>query len=203
MADENRNISLIIPTHNCVVMRRGLFILWAGLWLGMAAGVARGQEAATQALYNVKAEPLSGIDSRLLVKARYQVQVDGTVLPPDVSTPVAHADMPYIVQRLESDQRLQVLLQIDLILSKSQGEKNLTGAERDSIRKLLGENWPILTRKSRKEFRGYFSLRELETMDQVPLPQASLAEQELKDQEAPPEPVPAPPAPALPWRRPR
>jgi len=198
MAAENRNISLIPFIHNCVVMRRGFFICWVGLCLGMATGVARGQDAAAQALYSVKAEPLSDIDSRLLLKARYQVQPDGTVLPPDVSTPVVHADMPYIVQRLESSQRLQVLVQIDLILSKSQGEKNLTDAERESIRSLLRDNWPILTRKSRKDFRAYFSLRELEKMDQVPLPQASLAEQDLKDQEAPPVPMPAPPSPAPP-----
>jgi len=198
MAAENRNISLIPFMHNCVVMRRGFFICWTGLCLGMATGVARGQDAAAQALYSVKAEPLSDIDSRLLLKARYQVQPDGAVLPPDVSTPVAHADMPYIVQRLESSQRLQVLVRIDLILSKSQGEKNLTDAERESIRNLLRENWPILTRKSRKDFRAYFSLRELETMDQVPLPQASLAEQDLKDQEAQPVPMPAPPAPTPP-----
>ena len=198
MAAENRNISLIPFMHNCAVMRRGFFICWTGLCLGMATGVARGQDAVVQELYSVKAEPLSDIDSRLLLKARYQVQPDGTVLPPDVSTPVAHADMPYIVQRLESSQRLQVLVQTDLILSKSQGEKNLTDAERESIRNLLRENWPILTRKSRKDFRAYFSLRELETMDQVPLPQASLAEQDLKDQEAQPVPMPAPSAPALP-----
>ena len=198
MAAENRNISLIPLMHNCVVMRRGLFICWTGLCLGMATGVARGQDAISQAHYSVKAEPLSDIDSRLLLKAHYQVQPDGTVLPPDVSTPVAHADMPYIVQRLESNQRLQVLVQIDLILSKSQGEKNLTDAERASIRNLLKENWPILTRKLRKDFRVYFSLRELETIDQVPLPQASLAEQDLKDQEAQPVLMPAPPAPVPP-----
>ena len=197
MAAENRNISLIPFMHNCVVMRRGFFICWTGLCLGMATGVARGQDAVAQALYSVKAEPLSDIDSRLLLKARYQVQPDGAVLQPDISTPVTHADMPYIVQRLESSQRLQVLVQIDLILSKSQGEKNLTDAERESIRNLLRENWPILTRKSRKDFRAYFPLRELETMDQVPLPQASLVEQDLKDQEVQPVPIPAPPAPAV------
>ena len=166
--------------------RRGLACA-AGLCLCLACWAA-----SVEVPYNLKTAPLPEAQAQLLIQNRFLIQPDGTIIDPSDSQPVTHEDMPYMLQRLESGARLKALLQIDLILSKSQGEKNLTYEERDAIRRVVKENWRLLTLKSRKDFRGYFSLQELEPMDQVPLPRPRLMEPELKDQEAlPGAPLPA------------
>ena len=53
-------------------------------------------------------------------------------------------------------QRLKALLQLNLILSKSQGEKKLKPAEKEEIRSIVKENWGVFTISTRKDFRGYF-----------------------------------------------
>ena len=58
-----------------------------------------------------------------------EIRDDGVVLGPD-SLPVTPEDLPYIVQRLESGARLKALLQINIILNLSEGEKKLTPEER-------------------------------------------------------------------------
>ena len=149
-----------------------------------------GPVAAADAPYNVKTEPLSDAQAQLLLQNKYQIREDGTVMAADGSQPMGRGDIPYVIQRLESGQRLKTLLQIDLILSRSEGEKNLTAEERESIRKIVKANWPLFTLKTRRNFRSYFSLQELELMDLAPLPKADLDEPELKDQEGIIESVP-------------
>ena len=168
----------------------------AGVMLGLSAGVLRAQTAESDKPYNAKTEPLPEAQSQLLLQNKYQIQEDGMILAPGSSQPMPRGDMPYVIQRLESGQRLKALLQINLILSRSEGEKNLTVDERESIRKIVRENWRLFALKTRKGFRSYFSLQELELMDQAPLPKAALEEPELKDQEVvvePAAPAPAPP----------
>jgi len=176
------NICIIAPMHTGGMMSRR-FLPLAGLILALSAGALQGQAPGADAPYNVKAEPLSDAQTQLLLQNKYQIREDGTVLAADGSQPMARGDMPYVIQRLESGQRLKALLQIDLILSRSEGEKSLTAEERESIRKIVRESWRLFSLKTRRSFRSYFSLQELERMDLVPLPKADLDEPELKDQE--------------------
>ncbi|MDD5629562.1 MAG: hypothetical protein PHU21_10895 [Elusimicrobia bacterium] len=170
----------------------------SGLLLVLCAGSLQA------APYNAKTEPLTEPQAQLLLQNKYQIREDGAVLAPADFQPVARADMPFVIQRLEGGQRLKALLQINIILNRSEGEKKLTLEERESIRKIVKDNWAVFNRKTRKNFRSYFTLQELELMDLVPLPKEVLAEPELKDQEAPivpteeaPLPAPAPAAPAV------
>jgi len=130
---------------------------------------------------NAKIESLPDGDSLLLSQARYQVRTDGTVLDPSTGKPVSREELPFLIQRLQSNQRLKALLQLNLILNQSRGEKHLTPAERESIRKIVSENWRLFSHQTRKDFRGYFSLQELEAMNRIPLPQAAMTEPELQD----------------------
>jgi len=184
------NIYIIAQMYTgSMMLRRGLTL--AGLVLGLWAGALPGPAAAEDAPYNVKTDTLTDTQTRLLLQNNYKIREDGTVMAVDGSQPMSRGDMPYVIKRLESGQRLKALLQIDLILSKSEGEKNLTAAERDSIRQSVKENWALFSLKARRNFRSYFSLQELELMDLVPLPGVDLQDPELKDQEASAEPAPS------------
>jgi hypothetical protein len=170
----------------------------AGLILSLSAAALQGQVATIDAPFNVKIDTLTDAQAGLLLQKNYQIRDDGTVLAGDGSQPVTRGDMTYLLQRLESGQRLKALLQIDVILSSSEGEKNLTDDERESIRKVVKDNWWLFSLKTRRNFRSYFSLQELESMDMVPLPPTELEEPDLKDQEGVIEPVPAAPKAAAP-----
>ncbi|MCX5797214.1 MAG: hypothetical protein NTY77_17120, partial [Elusimicrobia bacterium] len=175
-------------------MTLGRRLSLAGLILGLSAGALQGQAPGADVPYNVKTDPLTEAQTQLLLQNKYQIREDGTVTAADGSQPMARGDMPFVIQRLESGQRLKALLQINLILNRSEGEKNLTAEERESIRKIVKESWRLFTLKTRKTFRSYFSLQELEVMDLAPLPQASMEEPALRDQEGIMAPVAAAPA---------
>ena len=177
------NICIIAQLYTTAMMSRRWLCL-AGLMLGFSAGVLRAQTAEADKPYNVKTEPLPEAQSQLLLQNKYQIQEDGTVLAPGGSQPMPRGDMPYAIQRLESGQRLKALLQININLNRSESEKDLMPEERESIRRIVRENWRLFLLKTRKGFRSYFSLQALERMDQTPLPKAALDEPELKDQEA-------------------
>ncbi|MBI3551917.1 MAG: hypothetical protein HY077_05310 [Elusimicrobia bacterium] len=143
---------------------------------------------------NVRANPLPKPQEALLYRNRYQIRSDGSVWSPDGMTQIAAAELPDIMRRLGSNQRLKALLQIDLVLSNSAGEKYLTPSEREEVRRVAKENWAFFTLRLRKNFRGYFSVEELERMNQDPAPIA--VEEEgtagMKDPEPAPAPLPEP-----------
>ena len=178
------NIYIIALLYHTNVMLRHAASAPAALLLCLWAGLLRAETSGADLPYNVKTDSPTATLSQLLLQANYQVRDVGSVLAPSSSQPVSRGEMPYVIQRLESGQRLKALLQVDLILSRSAGEKNLTAEERESVRKVVRESWRLFGNKLRKTFRSYFSLQELEAMDQAPLPQAALEEPELKDQEA-------------------
>ncbi len=138
---------------------------------------------------------LMGSQIQLLIENRFRIQPNGSVIDPTTSKPVPSDELPFLLQSLEGRKRLQVLLQLDLILNKSEGEKHLTFEERESMRAILHANWSLFNLETRKNFRRYFSLEELESLDLIPLPKARLPEPELRDREA--APIATPPAPAV------
>lgn len=152
------------------------------------------------ALYDYKAAPLSAEQDSLLRAHRYEFKDDGRIIDPSSAKPVPRAELPYLIERLESGQRLQALLKLNIILANSKGEKHLTDEEKESIRKIVRENWRLFNLNTRKDFRGYFSLEELEGLNRIPLPPPPTrgAGLDLKDHAHMPAPTAAPPAIMLP-----
>ena len=146
---------------------------------------------ASQTATHAQITPLMERQAKLLLENQFKIQPDGSVIDPATSRPVAQDQLPFLIQSLEGRKRLRVFLELDIILNKSQGEKHLTSEERESIRAILRENWPLFSLETRKNFRRYFSLEELESLDFVPLPQARIPEPELRDGETAPLPAAA------------
>ncbi|MBI5624442.1 MAG: hypothetical protein HY924_11745 [Elusimicrobia bacterium] len=125
--------------------------------------------------YDINSHPLSNREFGLLFKSSYTVKEDGTVWAPAAGGPVLSAEMPYLVEKLVRGQRLKALLTLNLILSRSQGEKHLTDSEREAIRATVRENWYYLNYDTRKDFKSYFNRDELDAMNaEAPLPRAPL-----------------------------
>ncbi|MBI4377321.1 MAG: hypothetical protein HY549_12850 [Elusimicrobia bacterium] len=122
---------------------------------------------------------------RLLIEHRYQIQSDGKVVGPE-GIAVLKAEFPYLLSRLQGAQRLKALLQLDILLSKSAGgERYLSPKEREEFRKILRDNWPYFTWRMRKKFSNYFSLKELEGLNQSPPAEPGESALAMKD----PEPI--------------
>lgn len=139
-------------------------------------------------LVNTKANPLPKPQEALLVRNRYQLRGDGSVWEPDGSAPVAASELPGIMIRLSSSQRLKALIQIDVILGNSAGEKYLTPSEYEAIKKVARENWAYFNIGLRKSLKGYFSGEELERLNRDPAPMG--ADEEIAVDMKDPEPLP-------------
>ncbi|MFA6002447.1 MAG: hypothetical protein WC881_00100, partial [Elusimicrobiota bacterium] len=149
-------------------------------------------------VYDLRAEPLAPAQTQLLSDNRFLIKPEGEIIDPVTAQPLLKSDMPFVLQRLESGQRLKALLQLQIILDRNRSEKDMPKEDRAAIRQVVRENWHLFSLKTRKEFRGYFTLQELEPMNQVPLPRAWLHEPELKDHTpAPDEPTDQPKAKSL------
>ncbi len=133
--------------------------------------------------YDAKSAPLSARQSLLLSKNGYQARQDGSLWLQGGSKPVSRSEMPFLLQRLESGQRLKALLELQLILSRSAGEKRLTPAEREEIRRIVRENWPFFLLGTRKDFKSYFALEELAQMNKDPAPNEGVLIPQLADLE--------------------
>ncbi|OGR86672.1 MAG: hypothetical protein A3J74_10285 [Elusimicrobia bacterium RIFCSPHIGHO2_02_FULL_57_9] len=143
-------------------MNRARAALAAAGFLFFAAATALAVVA--DPFYNTRLNPFTKLQADLLLRNNYQVLPDGSVLTPD-GKPLRRSDMPYLFTRLQSAQRLKALLQLDILLNKSAGEKRLTKAEKEEFRKILRENWPHFTWRMRKHFKSYFTLQELENLN--------------------------------------
>lgn len=124
----------------------------------------------TAGAYNALQKPLRPSQAKLLSGARYQVKADGTVWAEGGTQALSEPQLQSVLQRLESSRRLQALLTLKILFSKSAGEKYLTPAEREEVRKIVRENWPYFTLGTRKDLRSYFSVKELEEMNRDPAP---------------------------------
>jgi hypothetical protein len=167
----------------------------SSLWALAAAGLlvcAAGPASAAAVRgrpYDINQHPVTNREFGLLFKSSFTIKDDGTVWAPRSSSPVLESEMPYVLEKLVSSQRLKALLTLNLILSRSKGEKDLTPEERESIRRTVRENWHFLNYDTRKDFKGYFNLDELDAMNaDAPLPRPRLAQNILDeaDEETPP-----------------
>ncbi|MDX6769907.1 MAG: hypothetical protein SF051_10265, partial [Elusimicrobiota bacterium] len=124
--------------------------------------------AASLAPYDAKAAPLDALSQELLTGHGYELRGDGKVVDKIAESPVRAEEMPYLLSRLASARRLKVLLELNLLLNRSAGEKKLTADEREAVRTLVRQNWAILPPGTRKDFRAYFTPEELHTLNQIP-----------------------------------
>ncbi len=160
------------------------------MWLAVYALAA----AEAPPPYNIHESPLSNRQFGLLFKRGYTVKTDGTVWAPGAPEPISMGRMGYLIEELAGAERLKTLLTLRLILSRSDGEGNLKPQEREEIRKIVRDNWSLLSYDTRKDFRGYFTPAELETMNaDSPLPKPPHPVV-LEDAEAPSPSRPAAPA---------
>lgn len=142
-------------------------ILRAVLALAVLSASGAPARAAVSTAYDTKVSPLDDLARDLLTTNGYELRADGKVWDKISETPVAHTDMPYLLSRLASARRLKALLELNLILNRSEGEKKLTDEERESVRTIVRQNWPVFGVGTRRDFRSYFSVQELETLDAV------------------------------------
>ena len=140
--------------------------------------------------------------SFLLLKNGYQLKPDGGVWAPNSAEPVNPADLAALLQRLESAQRMKALIRLDLILSGVEDENRLAAGDKERLRGVLRENWPVLTLPTRKSFQKYFTPEELAGLNRDPapveaIPLPAISEQEPPDNQPPASPrLPASPPPA-------
>ena len=175
-------------------------LLLISFWL--CASPALAQEAP----YNAGAQPLLGRDLSLLSKNRYTVKPDGSVWSEEGKTSVSKAEMPALIEKMEGAQRLKALVAMHMIFIRA-GDTKLSPVDNENIRQILRENWALFSLKMRKEFKKYFTVQELEGMNQglgplitFPRPEEPLNENPAPLDEpgelavAPPPPVAAAPA---------
>lgn len=180
----------------------------AVLALAAVLALSAPARAAPAAAYDAKASPLDELSRDLLTGNGYEFREDGTVWDKISESAVPHAEMPNLLSRLAGARRLKALLELNLILNRSEGEKQLTDAERESVRTIVRRDWSVFGVGTRRDFRSYFSVQELEALDKIPprfdktsaFPSLKDPEPESPTAEPPPSatPVPAAPAAAVP-----
>jgi hypothetical protein len=131
-------------------------------------GFAAAQSPTSEA-YNARATPLDDLSRELLIETGYVIREDGKVWDKIADSAVRLDEMSYLLSRLAGARRLKALLELNLILNRSEGEKKLTDAERETVRKLLRKHWAVFGVGTRKDFRSHFSVKELtEELDKIP-----------------------------------
>lgn len=163
--------------------------------------------------HDAAAAPPDELSRDLLTSGGYELRADGKVWDKIAETPVTRGQLPYLLSHLAGSRRLKALLELNLLLNRSAGEKKLTAEEREGIRTIVRRNWPVFGVGTRRDFRAYFSVQELEELDKIParFDRAS-ALSSMKDPEPfmaapvaapPPEPAPMPDVGILkPWTPP-
>ncbi len=132
-----------------------------------------GSFASAQALppeeYSTKTSPLDDLSRELLVETGHELREDGKVWNTLGNNAVRREEMAYLLSRLAGARRLKALLELNLLLNRSAGEKKLSDTERETIRALLRKHWAVFGVGTRKDFRSYFSSQELNTkLDKIP-----------------------------------
>ena len=135
--------------------------------LALPGSFASAQSPTSEA-YNVRATPLDDLSRELLLETGYVIREDGKIWDKIADSAIRLDEMSYLLSRLAGARRLKALLELNLILNRSEGEKKLTAAERETVRKLLRKHWPVFGIGTRKDFRAYFSVQELtEELDRI------------------------------------
>jgi len=180
---------------------------WALAAVLCLAGSGRAAETAVPALpaaYDAKAAPLDALSKELLTGNGYELRDDGLVWDKINEAPVVRTDMPYLLSRLASARRLKALLQINNIITRYDAERKLTAEDKETVRQIARANWIVFGVGPRHDFRSYFSVEELETLDKIPARFESMGTVTMTDPlpesvtSLPPESVTAAPVPAAP-----
>ncbi|HAZ08366.1 MAG TPA: hypothetical protein DCZ01_07585 [Elusimicrobia bacterium] len=167
------------------MLPRAALALAALLALNIPAGAAFSAVA-----YDAKTAPLDELSRDLLTTNGYELREDGKIWDKISDAPVPRAGMSGLLAHLAGARRLKALLQLNILLNRGEGEKTPTGEEREIVRTIVRQNWPVFGVGTRRDFRSYFSLEELESLDKIPLRfEKDSGLSTLKDPE--PEPVPA------------
>ena len=174
-------------------------------------------------LFDRLREPLAKDDAERLTKAGYILEGNGRVLKPKTAEPVEAMEMPRLLEELESQQRLEAMINLDLLFNKY-GYKNIPSEPLAEVRRVGRQNWSVLPATIRADLKSYFSGAEIEAMDSgatpVRIPKTWLPDDDALEPEKPAAaderlpPAPAPRAPVAlanttlpaplppPWARP-
>jgi hypothetical protein len=128
---------------------------------------ARAADYASPA-YDAKAVPLDDLCREMLTGNGYELRDDGVVWDKIGEAAVTRDDMPYLLSRLASARRLRALLQLNNIITRYDAERKLTPEDREAVRAIVRQNWVVFGPTPRRDFRSYFSVEELETLDKIP-----------------------------------
>ena len=123
--------------------------------------------ASDPAAYDAKAAPLDDLSRELLAGNGYEIRADGKVWDKIGEAPVSRADIAYLLSRLASAKRLRALLEINNIITRYDAERKLTPEDKEAVRVLVRRNWVVFGRSARNDFRSYFSVEELESLDKI------------------------------------
>jgi len=126
---------------------------------------ARSAEAPAEEPFVFKEGTLCDTDFLLLTRAGYSLNADGKVYAKDSKEPLPESDFQFVLEEIRSKQRLKALLQINLILTKSNYSDAVSQNDREALRAIGKENWPLLSRHSREQLQAYFTTREVYEMD--------------------------------------
>ncbi|MEK7388903.1 MAG: hypothetical protein AAB036_04330 [Elusimicrobiota bacterium] len=135
--------------------------------LALIAAASFGQSPSLET-YNAKLSPLDELSRELLTETGYVIREDGIVWDKRADEAVRSDEMAYLLSRLAGARRLKALLELELILNRSEGEKRLTAAEREAVRKLVRQHWPVFGVGTRRDFKSYFSVEEREALNKIP-----------------------------------
>ncbi|MFI5348686.1 MAG: hypothetical protein ACHQ2Z_04010, partial [Elusimicrobiota bacterium] len=124
--------------------------------------------ASAPAAYDAKAAPLDDLSKEMLTGNGYEIHDDGLVWDKIGEAAVARTDMPYLLSRLASAKRLRALLEINNIITRYDAERKLTPEDKEAVRLLVRQNWVVFGNAPRNDFRSYFSVEELQALDQIP-----------------------------------
>jgi hypothetical protein len=127
---------------------------------------ARCAEAPSEGPFVFKEGTLSDTDFLLLTRAGYSLNADGHVFAKGSEEPMAESDFQFELEELRSKQRLKALLKMNLILTKDNYSGAVSSDDREALRAIGKENWPLLSKHSREQLQAYFSKQETYEMDQ-------------------------------------
>ncbi|MEK7716461.1 MAG: hypothetical protein AAB322_01765, partial [Pseudomonadota bacterium] len=131
------------------------------------AGAASAQSP-TKETYNAKTETLDPLSRELLTETGYVIREDGKVWDKIADEAVRRDEMSYLLARLAGARRLKALLELNSIINRYEKIKKITAVDRESVRTIVRRHWPVFGVGTRREFRTYFSLEELEVLNRNP-----------------------------------
>ncbi|NNN07074.1 MAG: hypothetical protein HKL90_14355, partial [Elusimicrobia bacterium] len=134
----------------------------------LPAGPARAADAPSGPAYDANAAPLDALSHDLLSTGGYELRSDGKVWDDVADAPVSRDAMPDLLTRLAGARRLKALIQLDQIFNRYDSERHLSDDDRQAVRALVRDAWPVFGFSTRRDYRSYFTPQELEVLDKIP-----------------------------------